>query len=513
MNLFVFIRAEDLRREQRLREILLGVSLEAVVMAVHDLAGQAEVEIDGRDLFPRVKRRPDSFQFKQVAAAFMHGQIGGVYRRTGREYSLAALDAPACKAIEEGLFLNGVAGFAGLQCIYVRFAQRMGFGQGEVDRLVKRRQSAYSSVRDDILLADCYDIAEIPEIRGKRVGGIPDGTCQTILAAVFDGGNPDRAADGVENVKGRLILPDGAGRLERFAGAEIGDLPDIALHVRQLDHRPPACQHLIYYAGLRNAGRLRRGHGNGIKRIFRKHRLIGQRFAAGKIARAAILVGGQIIDIAVVAPALRTQRDHPLAGFRAANRGTVRPELVGGPAVRVREEQLAGICRAVKAERAVDVLQLRSRDIIPGRSVKCGGRPLGRFLFDKQRLSVADAVISEPEGLNRRFICLVCRVLRVRSGFLRLIRVFLCFFLIFLIFRVFRFFRSLRLCRGLLGVSGLRAALRQPAGQLPGTVAQGVVNMRRVCVRAGQRLRIHRDGNGRKAFLAMLMRQNLRQPA
>ena len=114
----------------------------------------------------------------------------------------------------------------------------------------------------------------------------------------------------------------------------------------------------MYYAGL-NAGRLRRGHGNGIKRIFRKHRWIGQRFAAGKIARAALLVGRQIIDIAVVAFILRAQRDPPFSAIFIIYRGAVRPELVGGPAVRVREEQLAGIiCRAVKDERAVDGFQL-----------------------------------------------------------------------------------------------------------------------------------------------------------
>ena len=70
---------------------------------------------------------------------------------------MQALDAPARKVVEVDLALNSVVGLADLQRCIVRPAKRMSIGQGKVNLLVERRQTADSSIGDDILLGDCYD--------------------------------------------------------------------------------------------------------------------------------------------------------------------------------------------------------------------------------------------------------------------------------------------------------------------------------------------------------------------
>ena len=138
-------------------------------------------------------------------------------------------------------------------------------------------------------------------------------------------------------------------------------------------------------------------------------------------------------------------------------------------------------------------------------SAEYGGCPDRRFFLDQQRFSVADAVISEPEGL-----CLVFFRRRI------LCRFFLRFCMIFRgCIRFFRIRWSLRknrlLRRIFIAVCG--GILRQPASQFPCAVAQHAVNVFRGCVRAGQRLCVRRDGDCLKAFRPMLMQQNLRQVA
>ena len=139
-------------------------------------------------------------------------------------------------------------------------------------------------------------------------------------------------------------------------------------------------------------------------------------------------------------------------------------------------------------------------------SAEYGGCPDRRFFLDQQRFSVADAVISEPEGL-----CLV---------FFR--RRILCrFFLWFrMIFRAdIRFFRILLESPGRTGSSaassspsaGASSVSPQVSSHVP--VAQHAVNVFRGCVRAGQRLCVRRDGDCLKAFRPVLMQQNLRQVA
>ena len=80
---------------------------------------------------------------------------------------------------------------------------------------------------------------------GKRVGGIPDGACQPVTAAVLDGGNPDGAGDRLKKVDDRLLQLCNAGRLKRLAGIEIRDLPDVTLFSRQFDFKRLAGQNFI----------------------------------------------------------------------------------------------------------------------------------------------------------------------------------------------------------------------------------------------------------------------------
>ena len=80
---------------------------------------------------------------------------------------------------------------------------------------------------------------------GKRVGGIPDGACQPVAAAVLDGGNPDGAGDRLKKVDDRLLQLGNAGRLKRLAGIEIRDLPDLTLFSRQFDFKRLAGQNFI----------------------------------------------------------------------------------------------------------------------------------------------------------------------------------------------------------------------------------------------------------------------------
>ena len=108
-------------------------------------------------------------------------------------------------------------------------------------------------------------------------------------------------------------------------------------------------------------------------------------------------------------------------------------------------------------------------------SAEYGGCPDRRFFLDQQRFSVADAVISESEGL-----CLVFFRRRI------LCRFFLWFRMIFRgCIRFFRIRWSLRknrlLRRIFIAVCG--GILRQPASQFPCAVA--VFVQVSVCVSAG----------------------------
>ena len=520
-NQKVIGRGECISSEQRRGEQGLGIVTdrvvgEAVAVEVLDLTEKVNKEVDGCGSAICVFYTPDRLQLDH-AAVFIARQLHRRQRLRGVENGVGRLDAPAAEGVEI------VLGLSGRICLR-HHAQRIRRTE-RIDRIRrdrylfgKRRHAADLAVGDNALRVGGNRTADSFQTVGERICMVADGI------DLFAG---DRFAR--SDLDGMRDVPELDEKLAAFqllhiarrdlaAIGEVGVAPGVVVEHRQLDAERRSVQYVIDLALRRGIGR--RGNVHGVERVVADERRIGVGGTAFKVAAVVPRVVGQIVDIACCGAA---ERNAPfLRSVRVFGRirRRVRPDKRCVVQISMREEAFSLIAVRLETKIAVHGFQLLRRDVI------ASVLPLERSGLLQNRIQRAVEINVVPQrhllgrvGVRAVFRLLVLRIFRV-FGVLRVFGIFGVFRAG--VFRI-RIVRIFILCRvfgaGIVRRVFVRRCVRGRvvgsliAGQDPCAVAQRGVHMVRVRIRAGERLRVHRDLNGLETFPRVLVFDHFRKRA
>ena len=524
------ISSEQRRGEQGLGIVTDRVAGEAVAVEVLDLTEKVNKEVDGCGSAICVLYTPDRLQLDH-AAVFIARQLHRRQRLRGVENGVGRLDAPAAEGVEI------VLGLSGRVCLR-HHAQRIRRTE-RIDRIRrdrylfgKRRHAADLAVGDNALRVGGNRTADSFQTVGERICMVADGI-DLFAGARFARSDLDGMRD-VPEVDEKLAAFQllHIARRDLAAIGEVGVAPGVVVEHRQLDAERRSVQYVINLALRRGIGR--RGNVHGVERVVADERRIGVGGTAFKVAAVVPRVVGQIVDIACCGAA---ERNAPfLRSVRVFDRirRRVRPDKRCVVQISMREEAFSLIAVSLETKIAVHGLQLLRRDVI------ASVLPLERsgLLQNRIQRAVEINVIFQGDCCSGAFVLrrnvhpILRRRLRpirrpaVQLGLVRVgrrrfvrtrffvrrcvrVRFFIrrCVLVRFLVRRPFRARFLVRRCvRGRIVGSLI-------AGQDPRAVAQRGVHMVRVRIRAGERLRVHRDPNGLETVFRVLVFDHFRKRA